>query len=204
MLDAMGLVGHPAWPRTNGLDEAIGLDLLILLCVHHVIAETLHLIDDALHQLVIARQKVDVGDPEDRLLRDASSRPAFVAVHRMRLPDVEADEVIHFLERVQQDDSREGCVAGAHQPRGALCPAEVPRAAEHPDLRGTEFHQGSHIFDGEGSVAVHDDSLSPAELVVCLAERAVLDVALEIPLARELDFVDVVKEARTRDHGTGN
>mmetsp|Transcript_91452 Transcript_91452/g.284391 ORF Transcript_91452/g.284391 Transcript_91452/m.284391 type:complete len:488 (+) Transcript_91452:768-2231(+) len=166
-----------------------------------MVAKALDFIHHALHQIVVACEKVNVRHAKDGRLLDLGKGALRVGVHRERRPDVEADKAVHLLEAIQQHSPRERRWLRAHQPGGHFRAGEVPLAAHHIDLLAAVFHDGADVLDREGSVAVEGDNMPSAEVVVDLVEGAVLRVAAEVLLARELHDVGQVQEAGPRAHG---
>mmetsp|Transcript_48169 Transcript_48169/g.148681 ORF Transcript_48169/g.148681 Transcript_48169/m.148681 type:complete len:547 (+) Transcript_48169:382-2022(+) len=195
LLDAKLLVDLEARFRTDSLDEDLCVDLLAFFRVDALVAYALDLVHDASHQVVVAREEVDVGDTKDGLLRDLGEGPLGVRVHSVRTPDVEAHEIVHLREGIQQDRRGHRRLLAPHQPRGALRPAEVPGAAEHVALLAPVLDERPHVLDGERAVAVERADLACAQVVVDLVEGAVLQVAAELVLPGEVDHVGEVQEA---------
>mmetsp|Transcript_79610 Transcript_79610/g.225373 ORF Transcript_79610/g.225373 Transcript_79610/m.225373 type:complete len:455 (-) Transcript_79610:84-1448(-) len=193
LLDAQDLVDLEARDGPDGLDETLGLDLLALLRVRAQTGQSLDLVDDALHQPVVACQEVDVGDAEHGLLRDVRERVVRVRLNGVGRPDVEVDEVVHLLEALQQDIPGDGEVALADHPRHDFHAAEVPLAAHDDNLFDSMLDQGTDIFYCERAMAVEDNDLTFRLGVVDSAVRGVLDVSIEDIFPRKLERPQVVQ-----------
>mmetsp|Transcript_28947 Transcript_28947/g.65647 ORF Transcript_28947/g.65647 Transcript_28947/m.65647 type:complete len:689 (-) Transcript_28947:2-2068(-) len=200
LLDAQLLVNLEAGLRANGLDEHLGVHLLTLLGVDALVADPLHLVDYALHDAIVAGEEVDVRHAENRLLRNLREGSLGVRVHRVRIPDVKADEVVHLGKRLQQHRRRNRSWLTPNKPGGHLRPAEIPGSADHVAFLTPVLNKGSHVLDGEGTMAVESAHPVYTQVVIDLVERAVLHVASELVLPWELNHVGQVQETGPSAH----
>mmetsp|Transcript_23048 Transcript_23048/g.62829 ORF Transcript_23048/g.62829 Transcript_23048/m.62829 type:complete len:450 (-) Transcript_23048:455-1804(-) len=200
LLEAEVLVDLEARGSPDRLQNDLDVELPHLLGVRHMVGEALDLIDDNLHQAIVAGEEVDIGDAEDGLLRDLREAARPVRLHGERPPDVEADEVVHQLEAVQHDRTRNGELGLAHHPRHDLHAAHVPLAADYEDLLAAVLHDRPHVLDRESAMAVDDALLPLALLVVDLVKGASLYVPTKVILAREVELVGLDEVPRPREH----
>mmetsp|Transcript_85473 Transcript_85473/g.153871 ORF Transcript_85473/g.153871 Transcript_85473/m.153871 type:complete len:272 (+) Transcript_85473:656-1471(+) len=165
-----------------------------------VVGQALDLIHNHLHQAVVPGQEVDVGDSEDRLLRDVAEGALGVGLDGKGRPRVEANEVVHLLEHLHHDGSRNRHFGLPDKPRACFHATEIPLAAHDVDLLGFVLQERPHILDCEGAMAVQNHFFPRAEIVIDLGKGGVLDVPVEIVLPWKLDVSQVAKVTRPSDY----
>mmetsp|Transcript_10132 Transcript_10132/g.23872 ORF Transcript_10132/g.23872 Transcript_10132/m.23872 type:complete len:232 (-) Transcript_10132:655-1350(-) len=161
-----------------------------------VVAESLDLIHDADHQIIVSRKEVDVRHAKDCLLRDLCKRPLRIRVNGVGTPHIKPDKLVHLREGVKQYGARQRGPLAANQPRGHLRPAEIACTADHIDLLCAVLHKRPHILYGERSVTVERSDFTNRHVIVDLVKGAVFDVATKLLLAVKVHHVRQVKETR--------
>mmetsp|Transcript_20115 Transcript_20115/g.47092 ORF Transcript_20115/g.47092 Transcript_20115/m.47092 type:complete len:542 (-) Transcript_20115:235-1860(-) len=202
LFEAVLLVHPETRPGANGLDEDLGVNLLAIFRVNSLVSQALQFIHNALHQLVVPSQEVNVGNAKNGLLLYGREAALTVLLHRIASPNVIAYQVVHPLEGVQEHQRRQGPCQGPHQPRRHLGAAKVTRTAQHPALLAAVLAKRPDILDGECPVAVQHADLLHRHVVVDVVEGAVLNVAAKVLLAGEVCSVRFVEETRPSAHVT--
>mmetsp|Transcript_64778 Transcript_64778/g.163077 ORF Transcript_64778/g.163077 Transcript_64778/m.163077 type:complete len:201 (+) Transcript_64778:550-1152(+) len=196
LLEAEHLVNLKTRNGAHSLKNDLALYLLTLLGVSTMVRQPLYLIHDHLHEPIVACQEVDVGDTEDRLLRDVRERTVGVCLDRMSTPNIKAYEVVYLLEGFQHDVARHWHIKMCNHPRDNLHATQVAFAAHDNDLLATMLHERSDVLNRESAVTVQDDLLARTLSIVHLPKRAVLDVTVEQVFPWKLDLTAIAKIAR--------